>query len=413
MQAVDRDDFVQRYVNRAEARARYGPRVDRYARFYEVGDPLADAVVEAFEAMGRDDAQAMLMRALDHGIDTVPDAPEALRALVAQVDAVPVWADFDRMDRGARAYQRTGTASALVLSAFSLMNGYRCGAAVKPLVFTRQLEQMAPRRLAETGRFIVETIQEGAMRRTGEGFKLAVRVRVMHAMVRRMLLRTEWWDREAWGVPINQADMAGTILEFSMLMIHGTRMLGFRFSREESEAILHLWRYSGWLGGVDPSRVHDRRGGEPPGRGLRRARQGAPQGPVLPRPLGDREADRAVHRALPRRAHLGVQRRARRRRPGHPEPRVAVRDLPDARGRELHGTRAAVAARRDAARDVPREPRLPERHRHAARRLRAHVPPGREGRPRRAPPAVREGRRDGVARCDRRALRLARRPKRR
>ncbi|MCA9773820.1 MAG: DUF2236 domain-containing protein, partial [Myxococcales bacterium] len=110
---------------------------------------------------------------------------------------------------------------------------------------------MAGRRLAETGRYVIETIQVGGLRRDAEGFKIAVRVRMMHAMVRRMILASGRWNREAWGMPINQADMAGTILEFSLLFLWGARMMGFRFRPEESEAIMHLWRYSGYVSGVD------------------------------------------------------------------------------------------------------------------------------------------------------------------
>ena len=38
------------------------------------------------------------------------------------------------------------------------MNGYHSSAAIKPLLFTGRLDVMARRRLAETGRFIAETI---------------------------------------------------------------------------------------------------------------------------------------------------------------------------------------------------------------------------------------------------------------
>lgn len=244
--------FVGRYRNREAARAKFGPRADWYARWYEVGDPLADAFVAWSVTQPNHLGRRMLDRALTHGIAAVPDAPEVLRELIAYSERVPEWVDFDQINRGARAYQRTGMASGLVLSAYALMNGYRSGAAVKPLVATGQLDKMAPRRLAETGRFVVEQIQEDGLRRWHPGFRMAVQVRVLHALVRRMLLASPHWQLDEWGVPINQADMAGTVLEFSLLMLWGTRMLGFRFSHDESEAVMALWRYSGYLSGVDP-----------------------------------------------------------------------------------------------------------------------------------------------------------------
>ncbi len=236
-------------INVDEARRTYGALVDRYAHFQFQQDPLADEAVAALA--GIQDGHAMVLRALERGVDAVPDAPDALRAFMAQVERVPRWADFGQMDLGARTYQRTGAAAMMILSAWSLMNGYHCGPAVKPLAFTAQLEKMAPRRLAETSRFVTEVAQVGGLRRRGAGFEIAVRVRLMHAMVRRGLLASGRWDTPAWGAPINQSDMLGTIFQFSLLVLRGADMMGFHFSPAEREAVVHLWRYCGYLSGVD------------------------------------------------------------------------------------------------------------------------------------------------------------------
>jgi hypothetical protein len=149
-------------------------------------------------------------------------------------------------------YQRLGPAAMFILSAWSLMNGYHSAPAVKPLMWTRQLDKMAPRRLAETGRFVIETVEEDGLRRYHEGFRIAAHVRVMHATVRRMILASGDWNTAAWGLPINQADMAGTTLEFSALVLRGADAMGFLLSKRDQRAIMHLWRYSGYLSGVHP-----------------------------------------------------------------------------------------------------------------------------------------------------------------
>jgi len=237
-------EFAARYVNRRVARRRYGGLADTYARFQLVGDPTAD---EAAAALG-EEGYAVLGRALEGDTRRVP---EALSRLLADARRVPEWVDFARIDEGALAYQRLGSVGFLVLSAWSLMNGYHCGPAVKPLVHTGQLDRMAGRRLAETGRFVSEVVQRGALRPGGAGLALTARVRMMHAMVRRMLVGDPGWDTAAWGVPINQADMVGTVIEFSLLVQRGAEQLGFVFSDEEAEAMLHLWRYVGHVSGVD------------------------------------------------------------------------------------------------------------------------------------------------------------------
>lgn len=246
------DRLPERVSNLERARRRHGARADFYAAFLLRSDDLADAVVAALDELPAQQRAALLDRALDEGIAAVPAAPEALRALFAQIDEVPEWVDWAVLRLGARTYQRTGFAGGLVLSAFSLMNGYHSHAATKPLLFTGRLDRMARRRLAETGRFVAATCQVDGLRRFAEGFKTTIRVRLVHAWVRRYLLQSGWWRTDLWGLPINQADMAATNIAFSVAVLHGTRQLGLRFTPEEADSVIQLWRYSGFLSGIDP-----------------------------------------------------------------------------------------------------------------------------------------------------------------
>jgi hypothetical protein len=245
------DTFVGRYVNREQARRTYGSWADEFAAHYQLGDPVADALMEVIALQGNSVRQEF-QQALEHGSHVVSNPHPAWKAFFKQVEDVPAWVDFNRINLGARTYQRIGSAGMLILSSWSLMNGYHSAPAVKPLMFTKQLDQMALRRLAETGRFVTETTQVDGLRRFGLGFKIGVHVRLMHAMVRRNALRQTWWRNDEWGIPINQADMIGTLIEFSLLVLHGASLLGFQFSREEREAVVHLWRYAGYIGGVEP-----------------------------------------------------------------------------------------------------------------------------------------------------------------
>ena len=109
---------------------------------------------------------------------------------------------------------------------------------------------MTPRRLVETGKFWMDVTTVGGLERDQDGFKSAVRVRLMHAQVRRMLLDSGKWNAE-WGHPLNQWDSMATILEFSSIFLTGLRAMGFLFSKREREAVIHLWRYIGYLMGVE------------------------------------------------------------------------------------------------------------------------------------------------------------------
>ena len=222
--------------------------VEALKGYLVMGDPLADAVVAQARTDGH--GRALLDQALAHGIATVADAPAALVALFAQLDREPIWLDRDKLALACEVSRRVGPWGELALRNLSLMGGYLGAAAAKPLVFTGQLERVTPRRLVETGKFWLDVTTPGGLERFAAGWQSAVRVRVMHAQVRAMLLRSGKWD-PAWGHPLNQADSMATILEFSSIYLFGLRALGFVFSKREREAVVHLWRYVGYLLGVD------------------------------------------------------------------------------------------------------------------------------------------------------------------
>jgi len=243
--------FPSRYCNREHARREFGADADRYASYYYVGDPVADDLA-AWIQHGGDSAKAQLERTLEDGVSSLSVPSEELRSFFLRAEEIPSWVDFEELRVGALAYQRFGILGMIVLSAWSLINGYHSSAAVKPLAFTGQLRHNAQRRLAETARFVSEASQVDGLRRGRRGYEIALRVSLVHAHVRGACARSPEWRAEDWGVPINQADMLGTLLEFSLLMLDGAQRLGFHVDPSERKAILAMWRYCGHLSGVDP-----------------------------------------------------------------------------------------------------------------------------------------------------------------
>jgi hypothetical protein len=226
--------------------------VDHYRRAHFQGDPAADAVVEWMHRVGFREARPVFERALEHGVDTLPSPPEPLRALFEEIDAVPAWLDRGKLEHASRVAERVALGQNYVLFSISLLGGYVSAGITKTLVATGELETMAPRRIGETSKFVEDVYRSPGLARTSDGFKSAIRVRMMHAFVRHKLLRSGW-DTERWGLPISQADMAGTVLSFSVTYLLGLRALGFVIRREERAAVIHLWRYVGRLLGVHES----------------------------------------------------------------------------------------------------------------------------------------------------------------
>lgn len=219
----------------------------RMMRHDEVGADLATAMRR--DATPRVTAAA-LQRAITEGARH--DDPPALRRFVAAIEREPDWLDRDLLERGARAYRRLGRSRDDVLLALSLIGGYRYGGPADLLVATGGLTgSTAMRRLGETTAWGHAVARPGGMARDGEGFRLTAHVRAMHALVDDRFRRRDDWDSAALGLPINLSDLAGTLALFSATAILGARVLGRRVPRADAHAVMHLWRYVGWLMGVD------------------------------------------------------------------------------------------------------------------------------------------------------------------
>ncbi|MFN7142454.1 MAG: oxygenase MpaB family protein, partial [Myxococcota bacterium] len=178
------------------------------------------------------------------------EVPTALTNLLADARTFPAWVEPARLDRGGAAFLRAGPPGGLVLGCSSLVHGYCSPAGNKPLVFTGRLEAGARRRLAETARFVQAVTAPGGAHPFAPGWQAAVRVRLMHAGVRRMLLASPRWRLDAWGVPVNAFDSAGTVLLFSLIVLDGLDRLGVVTRPDERADLLHLWRWIGHVMGV-------------------------------------------------------------------------------------------------------------------------------------------------------------------
>lgn len=244
--------FPSRYVSLGEARRRFGDRVERLGEYFWKVDAPADAVVDAIESMPRGAGWRAFEQGIRGGTSTIPDAPRAMRDLIDECAEVPAWVDWQTCDRGGELLLRAGGLGGAVLGARSLVLGYASPAGNKPLVFSGRLKEQARTRLDETARFVQAVSRPGGMRPFADGWQITVKVRLIHAQVRRMILKSDRWNSDAWGLPVNQHDMAGTTLLFSVSILDGLRKLGMTIDPDEAEKYIHLWRWVGRTIGVDP-----------------------------------------------------------------------------------------------------------------------------------------------------------------
>lgn len=240
----------ERVVNLDAARTRHGDRVDHLLQALGSGDPLADAVIVEFDELGRS-ARAALQRGLADGRASVPDAPPAVAALLAHVEATPGWVAKELLDDG----DRTSLAvpphwRGLAFAGGSLAHTYRSPAIARLLVGTGRLTSSAPRRLAETGLWNASVVLPGGLRQGAPGYVQTVQVRLLHARVRASAT-AHGWDAGQWGMPINQADVARTWLDFTVVPFTFLEGIGYRLTEEEQTRLYRYWWYVGHLLGLD------------------------------------------------------------------------------------------------------------------------------------------------------------------
>jgi len=186
-----------------------------------------------------------------------PDDP-TLQRLWAEVNTVPDWVDWDQIERGQKVFYRYAGPSIVSLTFHALLGGMGSRRIVETLSRTGGFGvRVARRRLLETFQHVLdvteslESIQPG-----GSGFASTLRVRLLHASVRRRLLRLaekdpDYFDVATFGIPISDLDSIGTVLTFSADLIWvGFPRQGIFLRDDEIADYTALWRYVAYLLGT-------------------------------------------------------------------------------------------------------------------------------------------------------------------
>jgi hypothetical protein len=223
------------------------------------GDPISDAVIAELAAGGS-------LRDMHNLLGLVRERAEAgsetCRAFIGACNRVPSWASFEAMERGQRLI-----ASYPVHMGLSLFSGSLCGGAVfqkMALVtsMTGMLSGDSSRRLTETSALVVGMAFPGAIQPGGPAHEILMRVRLLHSALRHYLVETGRFTHPV-EVPINQQDLAITLGLFGYLNVRSLARLGVTLKDEELSSYNLLWRYAGYVLGIDeallPRDVHEQR----------------------------------------------------------------------------------------------------------------------------------------------------------
>ena len=233
-----------------KARALDPKRASNYIAHTMIGDPEADAVIEELAPLGQEKALQFFRAALDRrDAGVLQEAPPLVRDFFERMESPPDWLDLSALTPACRMFHRN---SRLVLGAFVggvLVEGFSTNIS-KSFFITGRVRDQGVRRLKQNNRHLIEIFMPSGLERDGDGWKLSVRIRMVHAQIRRLLKHSEDWDTDSWGLPLSAAHLGFAITAFSARLLRHMKNLGAEYNDAERESFMKVWRYSGYLMGI-------------------------------------------------------------------------------------------------------------------------------------------------------------------
>ncbi|MEM9452594.1 MAG: oxygenase MpaB family protein [Myxococcota bacterium] len=237
------------------------------------GDPIADdTVATILESDGLEGLRELLGQLQRNDVPEPDALPDGVKAYFDRTEILPAWADPELMERGARVFRTNGLLATMVLFAGSLPAAYAAKRSVQVLALSRRLQSDVKRRIVEMAQLVLDVVAEGGMGKGGYAIRTIQKVRLIHGAIRHYIqyptspLAFEW-DRQ-WGTPINQEDLAGTLMTFCAAVLQGLAKYDVHIEPDNAEAYVHLWNVVGYVLGVseqllprdvaDAYRLHDR-----------------------------------------------------------------------------------------------------------------------------------------------------------
>jgi hypothetical protein len=215
-----------------------------------VGDEVADAVIASLVERGDAGEVSKPFASLVSNDAPVPaELPPVVRDYFAQTEGLPSWSDPELILAGEEVFEEFGPHIVASLFCASLPECYAAAKGAHVLALTARMQQAPFRRILETGQFIFDVMGPGGLSEDGKGLRTAQKVRLMHAGVRHMCKTDPSWQME-WGEPINQEDLAGTLMTFSTVVLDSIERLGLPVTKDQEEAYFHAWRNVGHVMGI-------------------------------------------------------------------------------------------------------------------------------------------------------------------
>ncbi len=215
------------------------------------------------------------------GPEVDPHVAAELQAYLAAGLALPAWADPARIERAEALFIDFGMLSCTLLFCSSLPECYVIPDLAAVLHVAGELEHRTDHRIRSTAAMIFPVMMIGGLTRPeGGGLAQVLKVRLIHAMIRHLILRGNpslvskrtriaplpaaaadgrlhqalfalGWNIPEDGVPCSQDELAYTLLTFGYVFLRSLRKLGLGLSTEDELAYLHTWNVMGHVLGME------------------------------------------------------------------------------------------------------------------------------------------------------------------
>ena len=246
-------DYVEPYER---ARRADPDRARNYIVHMTIADPVCDELMRQLDEVPVADADRFVRAALEEPDDPVlRDAPDAVHAFVEDLETVPDWVDPAAFAGGIRAFHRDSAACLAAMLGGVLVEGFTTTIA-RSFFITGRLRDQGVRRLRQNNRHMIELFLPGGLDQRGDGWRLSVRIRLIHAKVRHLFNMSDDWDSAAWGEPLSAAQIGFAVTAFSARMLQHMRSLGAGYSEAERDSFMAVWRYSGHLMGIPETMLY-------------------------------------------------------------------------------------------------------------------------------------------------------------
>jgi ER-bound oxygenase mpaB/B'/Rubber oxygenase, catalytic domain len=214
-----------------------------------LGDGPADEIISQLVVTHGTNFLTKIMPFLsDYHNLSFENQPQILQDFLAKNTELPTFYHKKNIIRATDFYRENQQNIGLILGLYALPYCFLGADGAKVLDLSQRIKNDTYQRLLETGNFL-KAVMHYDNWQNGNIFSICLKVRLLHACIRYFTMHAGRWNL-AWGYPINQEDMLGTNLAFSLIVLRGMEKLGIRADSSAEEAYINTWNTIGYLLGI-------------------------------------------------------------------------------------------------------------------------------------------------------------------